>query len=94
MPLVTEERYWALFYMTLVTEERYWALFYMPLVTEERYWALFYMPLVTEERYWALFHMPLQIRRLVVYSNISRARYYIYSHYYNSATKCYLTGEH
>jgi hypothetical protein len=43
----------------LVTEERYWALFYMPLVTEERYWALFYMPLVTEERYWALFYMPL-----------------------------------
>jgi hypothetical protein len=29
----------------LVTEERYWALFYMPLVTEERYWALFYTPL-------------------------------------------------
>jgi hypothetical protein len=32
-------------YNPLVTEERYWALFYMPLVTEERYWALFYMPL-------------------------------------------------
>jgi hypothetical protein len=31
--------------MPLVTEERYWALFYMPLVTEERYWALFYKPL-------------------------------------------------
>jgi hypothetical protein len=59
MPLVTEERYWALFYMTLVSEERYWALFYVPLVTEERYWALFYVPLVTEERYWALFYMPL-----------------------------------
>jgi hypothetical protein len=25
----------------LVTEERYWALFYMPSLTEERYWALF-----------------------------------------------------
>jgi hypothetical protein len=33
--------------MPLVTEERYWALFYMPLVTEERYWALFYMSLYT-----------------------------------------------
>jgi hypothetical protein len=44
MPLVTEECYWALFYVPLVTEERYWALFYMPLVTEECYWALFYMP--------------------------------------------------
>jgi hypothetical protein len=33
--------------MPLVTEERYWALFYMPLVTEERYRALFYMPLYT-----------------------------------------------
>jgi hypothetical protein len=31
----------------LVTEERYWALFYMPLVTEECYWALFYMALHT-----------------------------------------------
>jgi hypothetical protein len=36
--------------MPLVTEERYWALFYMPLVTEERYWALFYMPLYTFTR--------------------------------------------
>jgi hypothetical protein len=25
-----------------VTEERYWALFYMPLITEECYWAPFY----------------------------------------------------
>jgi hypothetical protein len=33
--------------MPLVTEERYWALFYMPLVTEESYQALFYMPLYT-----------------------------------------------
>jgi hypothetical protein len=56
--LVIEEPYWALFYMPLVAEERYWALFSMPLVTE-RYWALFCMPLVTEERYWALFYMPL-----------------------------------
>jgi hypothetical protein len=47
MPLVTEERYWALFYMSLVTEERYWALFYMALVTEECYGALFYMSLYT-----------------------------------------------
>jgi hypothetical protein len=45
--------------MLLVTEERYWALFYMPLVTEERFWALFYMPLVTEERNWTLFYLPL-----------------------------------
>jgi hypothetical protein len=29
----------------LVTEKRYWPLFYMPLVTEECHWALFYMPL-------------------------------------------------
>jgi hypothetical protein len=59
MPLVTEQRYWALFYLSLVTEKRYWALFYLSLVTEERYRALFYMPLVTEERYRALFSMPL-----------------------------------
>jgi hypothetical protein len=58
-PIVTEERYWALFYMALVKEGRYWALLYMPLVTEERNRALFYMPLVTEEHNRALFYMPL-----------------------------------
>jgi hypothetical protein len=59
VPVVTEGRYWALFYVPLITEERYWALLYVPVVTEKRYWALFYVPLVTEERYWAPFYMPL-----------------------------------
>jgi hypothetical protein len=47
MPLVTDERYWALFYMPLVTEDSYWVPFYMSSVIEERYWTLFYMPLYT-----------------------------------------------
>jgi hypothetical protein len=37
----SHKRHWTYW----LTEERYWALFYMPLVTEEHYWALFYMPL-------------------------------------------------
>jgi hypothetical protein len=59
IPLVTEERYWAPLYMPLLTTELYWALFYMPLLTTELYWALFYMPLLTTELYWAPFYMPL-----------------------------------